>query len=108
CEEDSVGISNAMYLLDLMGVPGVDAPSEGEAQCAWMCRQRLVYATASQDFDSLLFGSSRLVRNLSSACKRKLPGRNEYVAVKPELTESSEVLTGLGLTRKQLIVVGQL
>jgi flap endonuclease-1 len=101
-------LQSCMDLLDLMGVPWIQAPSEGEAQCAWMFRQRLVYATASQDFDSLLFGSSRLVRNLSVTGKRKLPGRNEYVAVKPELIELKEVLTTLGLSRQQLIVVGLL
>jgi len=101
-------LQSGIELLDLMGVPWVQAPSEGEAQCAWMCRQRLVYATASQDFDSLLFGSSRLVRHLSKTGKRKLPGRNEYVAVKPELIELNKVLTTLGLNRQQLIVVGLL
>jgi flap endonuclease-1 len=105
---DSDILQSAVDLLDLMGVPWVQAPSEGEAQCAWMCRQRLVYATATQDFDSLLFGSPRLVRNLSVTGKRKLPGRNEYVAVKPEFIELKEVLSTLGLNRKQLVVVGLL
>jgi len=105
-DDDILGSS--VELLDLMGVPWVQAPSEGEAQCAWMCRQRMVYATASQDFDSLLFGSSRLVRNLSSSGKRKLPGRNEYVAVKPELIDLNEVLNSLGMNRKQLVIVGLL
>jgi flap endonuclease-1 len=101
-------LRSAVALLDLMGIPWVQAPSEGEAQCAWMCKQRLVFATASQDFDSLLFGTPRLVRNLSASGKRKLPGRKEYVEVQPELIELSSVLGDLGLTRKQLIVVGLL
>ena len=91
-------LQSGIELLGLMGVPCVQAPSEGEAQCAWMCRQRLVYATASQDFDSLLFGSSRLVRNLSKTGKRKLPGQDAYVAVKPELIELSR---GLEQSRPQ-------
>jgi flap endonuclease-1 len=101
-------LESSAELLDLMGVPWVQAPSEGEAQCAWMCRKRLVYATASQDFDSLLFGSTRLVRNLSVTGKRKLPGRKEYIEVTPELIELHEVLENLGLTRNQLILVGLL
>jgi len=105
---DSDVLQSGIELLDLMGVPWVQAPSEGEAQCAWMCRKRLVYATASQDFDSLLFGSSRLVRNLSITGKRKLPGRKEYVAVRPELIELRKVLNSLGLNRQQLIVLGLL
>jgi len=105
---DSDVLETGIELLDLMGVPWLQAPSEGEAQCAWMCRQRMVYATASQDFDSLPFGSSRLVRNLSKTGRRKLPDRKEFVAVKPELIELSEVLTCLGLKRQQLIVLGLL
>jgi flap endonuclease-1 len=101
-------LQSSVELLELMGVPWIQASSEGEAQCAWMCRRRLVYATASQDFDSLLFGSSRMVRNLSVGGKRKLPGRNEYVAVQPELIELKEVLTRLNLSREQLILVGLL
>jgi flap endonuclease-1 len=66
----------------------------------------MVYATASQDFDSLLFGSTRLVRNLSVTGKRKLPGRKEYVDVCPELIELAEVLRSLGLDRKQLVLAG--
>jgi flap endonuclease-1 len=101
-------LQSARELLDLMGVPWIQAPSEGEAQCAWMCQQRLVYATASQDFDSLLFGSTRLLRNLSLSQKRKLPSRDEYVVVGPELIELKEVLRSLGLNRQQLIVIGLL
>ncbi len=101
-------LESSMELLALMGVPWIQAPSEGEAQCAWMCRQRMAYATASQDFDSLLFGSTRLVRNLSVTGKRKLPGRNEFVPVKPELIELKDVLATLGLNRQQLVVVGLL
>jgi flap endonuclease-1 len=101
-------LASSMELLDLMGVPWVQAPSEGEAQCAWMCKQRLVYATASQDFDSLLFGTPRLVRNLSAGGRRKIAGKDEYTEVKPELIELNKVVGNLGLTRKQLIIVGLL
>lgn len=101
-------LASSRELLDLMGVPWVQAPSEGEAQCAWMCKQRLVFATASQDFDSLLFGTPRLVRNLSATGRRKLSGKKEYMEVKPESIELRNVLSALGLTRKQLIIVGLL
>jgi flap endonuclease-1 len=101
-------LASSRQLLDLMGIPWVQAPSEGEAQCAWMCQQRLVFATASQDFDSLLFGTPRLVRNLSATGRRKLSGKKEYMEVKPELIELGSVLSHLGLTRQQLVVVGLL
>ena len=56
-----------------MGVPWVQAPSEGEAQCAAMAANGVVDAAASQDYDTLLFGSPLLVRNLTIAGKKKMP-----------------------------------
>jgi flap endonuclease-1 len=90
-------------LLDYMGIPWVQAPSEGEAQAAYMTRTGDVWASASQDYDSLLFGSLRLVRNLTITGKkflRKTPG---YYRLKPELIELEETLRELNLTREQLV-----
>ncbi|MEM4573761.1 MAG: flap endonuclease-1 [Candidatus Caldarchaeum sp.] len=101
-------VESASDLLKAMGVPYVNAPSEGEAQAAYMAIKGSVYASASQDMDSLLFGSPRLVRNLSIVGRRKLPRRNEYVEVDPEIIYLDKVLTGLGITREQLIDIGLL
>lgn len=101
-------VAGSKTILELMGVPWIQAPSEGEAQCSWMCRQNLVFATASQDFDSLLFGSSRLVRNLAGAADRYRPAQNDVSCLDPELIELDEVLTTLAITREQLILVGLL
>jgi flap endonuclease-1 len=101
-------VDSSKELFDLMGVPWIQAPSEGEAQCAWMCQQRTVYATASQDYDSLLFGSSRLVRNLSAIARKEPETQEVYAEVDPELIELEEVLKNLGLTRGQLILLGLL
>ncbi|AAL81538.1 flap endonuclease-1 [Pyrococcus furiosus DSM 3638] len=96
-------IEDAKKLLELMGIPIVQAPSEGEAQAAYMAAKGSVYASASQDYDSLLFGAPRLVRNLTITGKRKLPGKNVYVEIKPELIILEEVLKELKLTREKLI-----
>ena len=96
-------IDDAKYLLDLMGIPVVMASSEGEAQAAYMCSKGDVYAAASQDYDSILFGASRLVRNLGASDRRKLPGRNEWVDVKTEMIDLSKNLSHLGISREQLI-----
>jgi len=96
-------IEDAKKLLQLMGVPVIQAPSEGEAQAAYMARKGDVYASASQDYDSLLFGTPRLVRNLTITGRRKLPGKNVYVEVKPELIVLEEVLRKLGIDREKLI-----
>ena len=105
---DAEIVESSKELLELMGVPWIQAPSEGEAQCAWMCQQGLVYATASQDFDSLLFGSTRLVRNLSMITRKDADSEEAYAEVDPELIELGDVLNKMHLTREGLVLVGLL
>ena len=61
-----------------------------------------VWATSSQDYDSLLFGAPRLVRNMTITGKRKLPRKNIYVTISPELFDKT-VLASMNLTRAQLV-----
>jgi flap endonuclease-1 len=98
-------VSEAKELLEAMGIPWVQAEAEGEAQAAYMTVRGDAYAAGSQDYDSLLFGARRLVRNIAITGKRKLPGRDEYVEVKPELIELDKLLKTLAITREQLIAV---
>lgn len=53
-------------LVRAMGIPVVEAPCEAEAQCAELVKNGLAYVTASEDMDSLTFGTHRLVRQLWS------------------------------------------
>ncbi len=99
-------VEEAKQLLSAMGVPVVQAPSEGEAQAAYMNRKGDAWATASQDYDSLLFGAPRLVRNFAVTGRRKLPGKPVYINIEPEMVKLEEVLAELSLTREQLIDVG--
>jgi len=85
-------ISDSKTLLDLMGFPFVSAPAEGEAQCALLVERGDAWAVGSQDYDSLLFGSKRLVRGLTLSGSFSLG----YV-------ELAETLEKNGLDRKQLI-----
>lgn len=96
-------VDDAKRLLTLLGIPWVQAPSEGEAQASFMAAQGDVWAVASQDHDCLLFGAPRLVRNLTLSGRRKLPGKRLYVAVHPELVELERVLKANSITREQLI-----
>lgn len=96
-------IADAKKLLDLMGVPWIQAASEGEAQAAHMTSKGLVWAEASQDFDCLLFAAPRLVRNLAISGRRKLPGRDAYVKVEPEIIYLEETLSHLGISQEQLV-----
>lgn len=102
---DKTMVGQAKELLDAVGVPWLDAPSEGEAQAAHMTRQGLVDAVASQDFDSLLFGAAVVYRNLSVGGRRKLPGRQAWVDVAPVRIDLRATLDELGLNRAQLVDV---
>lgn len=99
-------VEGAKKLLEYMGIPWVQAPSEGEAQSAFMVKKGFVWASASQDWDSLLFGSLRLVRNLSITGKRKLPRKEAYIEIKPELIELENIFNMLRIDQKQLIIIG--
>ena len=99
-------IDDSKRLLEAMGIPWVQAPCEGEAQAAYIVQHGDAWASASQDFDSLLFGSPRLIRNLTITGKRKLPGKSVYISVEPELIELEKALETLGIDRKKLIDMG--
>jgi flap endonuclease-1 len=93
-------------LLDCMGVPWIQAPSEGEAEASCLAKKGRVWAAGSQDWDSLLFGAPKLVRNLTITGRRKVARKEKYIVVNPELVELDSVLTQLGITHEQLILVG--
>jgi len=93
-------------LLDLMGIPWVQAPSEGEAQAAHLAKREDADYCASQDYDSLLFGAPELIRNVTISGRRKLPGKNVFIEVVPEVVELGNVLKDCGITYEQLIDVG--
>lgn len=101
-------VPEAHHLLDLLGVPWIQAPSEGEAQAAYMAQQGACHAAASQDYDSLLFGSPRLIINLTIAGKKFYPKRGLAVDLISELVELEKVLNSLNLSREQLIDVAML
>jgi flap endonuclease-1 len=102
---DQVMIEEAKEALAAMGIPVVQAPSEGEAQASALVRDGAANAVGSQDFDSLLFGAPTLARNLAVSGRRKLPGRDAYVTVVPEVFDLEENLEALGIVRGQLIDV---
>jgi flap endonuclease-1 len=98
-------IHESEVLLDCLGVPWIRAPSEGEAQAAYMTKKGDAWSTGSQDYDSILFGSPRLVRNIVISGRRKLPSKNVYVKIEPELVDSAESMKNIGVTREQLVEI---
>jgi flap endonuclease-1 len=99
-------VDESKKFLDLFGIPWIQAPSEGEATAAQMTTSGQAHASASQDFDSLLFGAKKLVRNFTNSGKRKLPNRNTTIEIEPEIIQLDKTLSSLGVTRKQLVDIG--
>ena len=102
---DSEIIEESKELLEAMGIPVVQALGEGEAEAAYLCKvKEEVYASASQDYDSLLFGAPKLIRNLTLSKKRKT--YTGYIEIKIELIKLEDVLNFLEIDLDQLICLG--
>ncbi|MFW6317093.1 MAG: flap endonuclease-1 [Halorubrum sp.] len=82
-------------LLRLLDVPIVEAPAEGEAQCAHMAATGTADHVGSEDYDALLFGAPTTLRQLTSKGD-------------PELMDLAATLEGLGLDRQGLVDVAML
>jgi flap endonuclease-1 len=54
----------------------------------------------------LLFGTKRLIRNLTISGKRKIPNKNTYVNIEPEIIHQSQILESTKLTHEQLVDTG--
>ncbi|OWT33061.1 flap endonuclease-1 [Methanobrevibacter sp. 87.7] len=86
-------VESSKELLDYMGIPCIQASREGEAQASYMVQQKDAWGVSSQDYDCLLFGAPRIIRNLTlSGGLSKL----EYM-------ELNKVLKNLDFTREKLV-----
>ena len=99
-------VEESKMILSLLGIPYIQAPSEGEAAAAQLTQSNIAFACASQDYDSLLFGAKRLIRNLTISGKRKVPNKNVYVDIEPEIILQQQLLNEIGLNLEQLVDVG--
>lgn len=86
-------LESAKELLEIMGIPYVQSFGEGEAQASYMVANGDAWAVASQDYDCLLFGAPRVIRNLT------ISGNLSDL----EYLELEKVLNNLKINRKQLI-----
>lgn len=98
---DEEMVFESKELLEAMGIEVVQAPGEGEMQCAELVKEGEAWAVGSQDYDSLVVGGKRLIQNLTLARKRKTRGGVIYIA--PEIIEYEKVLHSLGIDADQLI-----
>src|SRR5256712_8236340 len=104
-----VMVAEARERLWLRGLPTVQAPSEGEAQASHMAAASPeVWAAASKDYDSLLFGAPRLVRFLTISGKEFLPSQGTVRPIVPETIELDRLLDGWGINREGLVDLAML
>ncbi|MDF1538588.1 MAG: flap endonuclease-1 [Candidatus Thorarchaeota archaeon] len=101
-------IEESKSLLSAMGIPHIQAPSEGEALAAQMAREGIVWASASQDNDSLLYNCPRMIKNLSISGRRRVSRAKTFKTISPEVIDLDLNLKLLGLTREQLIDIAML
>jgi flap endonuclease-1 len=99
-------VSESKKLLDLMGLPWVQAPSEGEAQASYMSKTGIVDSVISQDYDCLLLGAKRVLRNFTIYGRRRISGTGKFINITPEIINLSENLEYNGISQEQLIDIG--
>jgi flap endonuclease-1 len=87
-------VDECKRLLDLMGIPYVQAPCEAEAECAALCRAGKADATATEDMDALAHATPVLLRHLSYSAA----GGRDVISI-----DFAKVLQETGLTREQFV-----
>src|SRR5205823_11951002 len=85
-------VEETKTLLTLLGIPWIQAPSEGEAQAASLARRGAAWAAGSKDYDSLLFGAPKLVRFLAVRSSEFLSSQGRSRLVPPEIMDLQENL----------------
>ena len=101
-------VSEAKDLIKALGLPVVQAPSEGEAQAAHMVNNNDLYAEISQDYDCLLFGVPRMIQNLTISPRKKVANKLVYEKLVPQIIDLQKNLEHLELSRDQLITLGMI
>ncbi|MFX1586952.1 MAG: flap endonuclease-1 [Promethearchaeota archaeon] len=97
-------IEESKKLIKYFGIPIIDASSEGEAQSAYLVQLGDAWACASQDYDTLLFGGERLIRNF--AVSRTVKVRDTSKTLDIEYISLEKFLENLKITREQLVEMG--
>lgn len=101
-------VTDAKKLIEYFGLPTIQAASEAEAQGAFMVQEGNLDAMASQDYDSFLFGSPEVIRNLT-VTRRRVATKDGLIELTPEKVKLNELLQELQFTnRDQLILLGLL
>ena len=91
-------VAETKRLFDCLGLVWIEAPMEAEGAGAVRCAKGEVAAVASQDWDTLLYGSPVLIRNLTSHGRKKF-GR----VLTAEKVVLKEMLDTHEITKEQLV-----
>ena len=91
-------VAETKRLFDCLGLVWIEAPMEAEGAGAVRCANGEVAAVASQDWDTLLYGSPVMIRNLTSHGRKKF-GR----LLTAEKVVLQELLDTHDITREQLV-----
>jgi len=81
-------------LLELLGIPIIQAPHDAEAQAAYIVRRGDAYAVTTRDWDALVYGAPRIIMHWKIIHDPYLPAK---------LYTLDEFLEKLKLTREQLV-----
>lgn len=84
-------ISEVKQLLDLMGIPYIDSPEEADAQCSAFNIANVCYGVVSDDWDVLLFGCKKMLKNFSN--------KNMVIEI-----DSKQLIESLGMTSKDQLI----
>ena len=98
-------VDEAKKLLVALGIPIVQAPSEGEAQAAHIVKNGDGFAVVSQDYDAFIYGAPKVIHDLNISAKRKKINTFEYKKINPKLIVLGNVINQLGIDQEQLIIL---
>jgi flap endonuclease-1 len=101
---DSNMLEDSKKLIKYLGIPVIEGSSEGEAQSAYLVEVGDAWGCASQDYDTLLFGGKRLIRNFAVQRRQKI--RNTVKTLEIEIILLEEFLKKFDITREQLVEMG--
>ena len=84
-------IEQCKELLDLMGIPYIQAPEEADTQCAYLAKEGFVDGVLTNDMDILTFGAPIIYRNLIS------------YKLEPEIIKLDDILKRLKLDHEEFV-----
>jgi flap endonuclease-1 len=87
-------IDECKMMLDIMGIPYIQAPGEADIVCAWLSHNDYVDGVATDDFDTLLFGAKNIYKNML-----------KYLNKNQEIIElvTEDIINEMQVTKEQLI-----